>query len=128
MPAQSIEFQAIKKNMAGSNSIRTAFRIPMKNRNNVFLVINGIKYYVIDLSFNGIGISLDDNSLFTIDKVIENCNLHIHDNLFKNLKCKIVQFSKGDLTPLHCGIQLVDLDDITSDKFQKTIRTKLLHK
>ncbi|MCK5684945.1 PilZ domain-containing protein [bacterium] len=121
MNSQSIEFQKIKNDVVVNESIRDSFRIPVEEIHNSIIVINEIQYSVFDISPGGIGFGLKDNSQFSIDEIIENCELNIFDQSFKNLKVKIVHFSKGTTMPLQCGIKWVDLDNQTSDQLNKIV-------
>ena len=86
MNIQSNEFQKIKEDTTSLETVRRAFRVPIEGMENIFLVIRGTKYKIVDISQGGIGIWREDNSVFTIGEIIENCELHIFDHLFKNLK------------------------------------------
>ena len=119
MNGQSIEFQKIKKDVIVDKSIRSSFRVPVEEIQNIKLIINEIQYRVFDISPGGVGFGLKDNSLFSIDEIIENCEFHILDQSFKSLKAKIVHFSKGTVMPLQCGIKWIDLDDESSDQLNK---------
>jgi hypothetical protein len=121
MNSQSIEFQTIKEDINLSETIRTAFRVPVGEVQNVFLVINKIQYSVADISPGGFGICLEDNSMFSVGEIIDNCELHIFDQKFENLKIKIVHFSTGTIMPLQCGIQLVDFKKQSYDQLNKII-------
>jgi c-di-GMP-binding flagellar brake protein YcgR len=125
MNSKSNEFQKIKKDTSSLEITRNAFRIPTEEMENIFLVIRGTKYKVVDISKGGIGIWLEDNPVFTIDETVENCELHIFEHLFKNLKGRIVHFASEETKPRHCGIQWADLDKQSSDQLSEiTLKMK----
>jgi len=121
MNNQSNEFQKNKEDTTSLETVRRAFRVPIEGMENIFLVIKGTKYKVVDISQGGIGIWREDNSVFTISEIIENCELHIFDNLFENLKVRIIHFSPEEKKSLHCGIQWIDIDRLSSDKLSEII-------
>jgi len=121
MNNQSNEFQKTKEDTTSLETIRRAFRIPIEGMENIFLLVRGTKYKIVDISQGGIGIWCEDNSVFTMDEIIENSELHIFDHLFKNLKVRIVHFSPEVEKSLHCGIQWIDIDRLSSDKLSEII-------
>ena len=121
MNNQSNEFQKIKEDTTSLETVRRAFRVPIEGMENIFLVIKGTKYKVVDIAQGGIGIWREDNSVFTIDEIIENCELHIFDHLFENLKVRIIHFSPEEEKSLHCGIQWIELVKQSSDKLSEII-------
>ena len=121
MNNQFNEFQKIKEDTTSLEIVRRAFRVPIEGMENIFLVSKGTKYKVVDISQGGIGIWCEDNSVFTMDEIIENCELHIFDHLFENLKIRIIHFSPEEEKSLHYGIQWIELDRQSSDKLSKII-------
>ncbi len=121
MNIQSNEFQKIKEDTTSLETVRRAFRVPIEGMENIFLVIKGTQYKVVDISQGGIGIWREDNFVFTIDEIIENCELHIFDHLFENLKVRIIHFSPEEEKSLHCGIQWIELVRQSSDKLGEII-------
>ncbi len=123
MNSQSIEFQKIKEDTDSPEIVRHSFRIPVEEMEKIFLVIDKIQYTVFDISPGGIGISPEDNTAFAVDEIIENCELHIFDDLFENLKARIVHCSLGIEMTLQCGIQWIDLDRQSADQLNKIVLT-----
>ncbi|MEN8211086.1 MAG: PilZ domain-containing protein [Thermodesulfobacteriota bacterium] len=123
MNNQSNEFQKIKEDTTSLEIVRRAFRVPIEGVENIFLVIRGTKYKIVDIAQGGIGIWREDNSIFAIDEIIRNCELHIFDHIFKNLKVGIIHFSPEEPKSLHCGIQWIDIDRQSSDKLSEIILT-----
>ncbi len=121
MNNQSNEFQKIKEDTTSLEIVRRAFRVPIEGMGNIFLVIKGTKYKIVDISQGGIGVWCEDNSVFTMDEIIENCELHIFDHLFKNLKIRIIHFSPEVVKSKHCGIQWIDIDRQSADKLSEII-------
>jgi len=121
MNNKSIEFQKNNEDTNSPDITRNAFRIPTEEMENIFLVIRETKYKVVDISQGGVGILLEDSSAFTIDETVENCELHIFENLLKNLNVKIVHFRSRNEKALHCGIQWADIDKQSSDQLSEII-------
>lgn len=120
MNNKSNEFQK-NEDTTALEIVRRAFRVPIEGMENIFLVIRETKYKIVDISQGGIGIWREDNSVFTIGEIIENCQLHMFDHLFENLKIRIIHFSPEEEKSLHCGIQWVDIDRLSSDKLSEII-------
>ncbi len=121
MNNKSIEFQKIKEDTGSLEVTRNTFRIPTEEMENIFLMIRGTKYKVVDISQGGIGILFEDSSTFTTDETVENCELHIFEHLLKNLKIKIVHFRSRTAKTLHCGVQWTDLDKQSSSQLSEII-------
>ncbi len=121
MSSQSIEFQKNNEDIDSSKIVRNSFRIPIESLENIFLVIDKIQYIVFDISPDGIGISPEDNTAFAINEIIENCELHIFDHVFENLKARVVHCSLGSEMTLQCGIQWIDLDRQSADLLNKIV-------
>ncbi|MDA3916013.1 MAG: PilZ domain-containing protein [Deltaproteobacteria bacterium] len=121
MNSKSIEFQKIKENTKSTEITRNIFRIPTEDMEDIFLVIRGTKYKVVDISQGGVGIGLEDNFVFTTGETVENCELHIFKHLLKNLKIRIIHFRTKASKISHCGIQWVDIDKQSSDQLSKII-------
>ena len=125
MNNKSIEFPKDNEDTNSLETTRNNFRIPTEEMENIFLVIRGTKYKVLDISQGGIGILLEDSSTFTIDETVENCELHIFEHLLKNLKVRIVHFRSRKTKTIHCGIQWADLDKQSSDQLSEiTLKMK----
>jgi len=110
MNSQSIEFQKIEDEKGSSKIVRNSFRVPIQEMEKISLKINKIEYKVLDISPGGVAISLEDNSVFTIDEIIDNCELCILDHVFTDLKARVVHSSLGMEMSLQCGIQWIDMD------------------
>ncbi len=121
MNSQSIEFQKIKDDKDSSEIVRNSFRVPIQEMGNISLIINKIQYKVLDISPGGVAISLEDNSVFTIDEIIENCELCILDHVFTDLKARVVHSSLGIEMSLQCGIQWIDIDRQCLDQLKQII-------
>ena len=121
MNSQSIEFQKIKDDKGSSEIVRSSFRVPTQEMGNISLMINKLQYKVLDISPGGVAIGLEDNSVFTIDEIIDNCELCILDHVFTDLKARIVHSSLGIEMSLQCGIQWIDLDMQCLDQLNQII-------
>ncbi len=121
MNSQSIEFQKIKDEKGSSEIVRSSFRVPTQEMGNISLTINKIEYKVLDISPGGVAIGLEDNSVFTIDEIIDNCELCILDHVFTNLKARVVHSSLGIEMSLQCGIQWIDIDRQCLDQLNQII-------
>jgi c-di-GMP-binding flagellar brake protein YcgR len=121
MSSHSIEFQEIQGDKSALEIVRNSFRIPIEDAENVFLAIDKIRYPVFDICPHGIGIIPEDNATFFIDEVIENCDLHIFDQLLKNLKARVIHCSLGEKMSRQCGFQWIDIDRQRLDQLNEIV-------
>ena len=56
MNNKSNEFQKNKEDTTSLEIVRRAFRVQIEGMENIFLVIRGTKYKIVDISQGGIGI------------------------------------------------------------------------
>ena len=121
MKDQSIEFQEIKESSRLPETIRKAFRIPIEDHHKVWVLINNKQYPVLDICSGGIGISLDDDSVFTIDQTIENCELTIFNKSITGLTARIIHSSFSGSEAFHCGIQWKDMKETTASQISMIV-------
>ncbi len=123
MNDQSIDFQKIIEDVTSPEIVRKSFRVPINDadRENVWVVIDEKRYTVCNVSPGGISISLKDNSIFTIDQALLNCELNIFNQSVKDLNGKIIQFSSTRKKDWQCGIQWIDLKKETADQILKIV-------
>lgn len=121
MNSQSIEFDKINQESAIPKIIRKSFRVPIEDSKNVWVVIQGRQYPVKDICLDGIGIVLEEYSLFSIDQTIKNCELTIFNVSIKNLNGRVVHLSLNLGKELQCGIQWVDMEEKAADQISKIV-------
>ena len=121
MSDQSIEFQKTKENIPLPEIVRKLFRIPIEDKENVWVVINGNRYSVLDICLNGIGIALEKESLFTVEQEFLNCELTIFDVLIQNLTGQIVHLTSDKDKNLQCGIHWINMENDTIDQISKIV-------
>ena len=121
MSDQTIEFQKTKENIPLPEIVRKSFRIPIEDKENGWVVINGNRYPVLDICLDGIGIALENDSVFTIEQKLLNCELTIFNELIKNLNGQIVHLTSDQDKNLQCGIQWVDMDETAIDQISQIV-------
>ncbi len=121
MSERSIEFQEIKEDTSIPKIVRKSFRIPIDVKNDVWVVINKNRYSVLDISVNGISISLEKDSGVTTEQALLNCELNIFDVSIKKLKGEIVHLTSSKEGKWRCGVRWIDMGKVTEDKIFKII-------
>ena len=121
MSHQSIEFQKTKENIPLPEIVRKSFRIPIEDTENVWVVINGNRYPVLDICLDGIGIALEKESAFTIEQELLNCELTIFNVLIKNLNGQIVHLTSDEDKNLQCGVQWIDMEKAAIDQISEIV-------
>ena len=121
MNNQSIEFQNIKEDSSSSGIVRKSFRIPIEDKENVWVLINKKRYSVRDISTCGVGILLENNSRFIIEQALLNCEFSIFNVSIKKLNGKIVHLSFDKGGNLQCGIQWIDMEKKIADQISEIV-------
>ncbi|MCD4721498.1 MAG: hypothetical protein K8S13_16795 [Desulfobacula sp.] len=121
MSDQSIEFQKTKENISLSEIVRKSFRVPIEDKENVWVLINKKRYQVLDICLDGIGIALEKDSAFITEQALLNCELNIFNVLIKNLNGQIVHLTSDKDKKLQCGVQWIDLEKGAIDQISEII-------
>ena len=121
MSHQSIEFQKTKENIPLPEIVRKSFRIPIEDTENIWVVINGDRYPVLDICLDGIGIALEKDSVFIIEQELLNCELTIFNVLIKNLNGQIVHLTSDKDKNLQCGVQWRDMEEAAIDQISEIV-------
>ncbi len=121
MSERSIEFQEIKEDTSIPKIVRKTFRIPIEDKEDIWVVINKKRYAVLDISLYGIGITLEKDSTFTIEQALLNCELNAFDVSIKKLKGQIVHLTSSKKGKWQCGVRWIDMEKETEDKILKIV-------
>lgn len=116
MNDRSIESQAIKEDNSLPEIVRKSFRVPIEDKDKVWVIMNENRYRVLDICLNGIGIALDKREPFTIEQVFLNCELNIFNVSINKLSGQIVHLTSTKGKNWQCGIQWIDIKKDTADK------------
>ncbi len=121
MSHQTIEFQKTKENIPLSEIVRKSFRIPIEDKESGWVIINGDRYPVLDICLGGIGIALENDSVFIIEQELSNCELTIFNVVVKNLKGQIVHLTTDQDKNLQGGIQWIDMEAAAIDQISEIV-------
>jgi len=121
MNDQSIDFQKINEDLTSPEIVRKSFRIPILDKENIWVMIDEKRYPVENISLGGICISFKDKSVFTIDQTLLNCELNVFNQSIINLDGQIIQFSSKRKKDWKCGIQWINLNKETADQILKIV-------
>ncbi len=116
MNSQPIAFDKTSKDSLLYKIVRKSFRIPLKDPDIVWVNIEGSKYPIRDICLDGIGITLENPSAFTISQIIKDCELHIGDKTITGLNGRVVHFSLNSGKDWQCGIQWISIADESEKK------------
>ncbi len=119
----------LKQDSAVSDGIRKSFRVPTDDNEDIWVVIDNKKYPVTDICPDGIGIVFRDDPGFTVEQILNNCNLKISNVMIQNLNGRIVHLSSESGRNFHWGIQWVGLEEKTASHLSKIVgkmKTQLL--
>lgn len=122
MNSPSIEFDKVKEDSAIPAIIRQSFRIPVESNPNVGVKIGHVRYPLQDICAGGIGLSIKDKSIFSMDQALDNCELILFDLTIENLKGRVVHVSTIADGEWHYGIQWMDPDAEASAKISSVVR------
>lgn len=121
MNDRSIEFQEIKDYTSLPEIVRKSFRVPVEDKEKVWVVIDKQRYPVLDICLDGIGIALEKNAAFTIEQAVLNCELNVFDTSIKALNGQIVHLTTSKGENWQCGIQWINMEKEASEKILKIV-------
>jgi len=121
MNTQSIEFDNIEEDSSLPDVVRKSFRVPVEDSKKVWVVIHNRRYPVRDICLGGIGIILEDNTVFAIEQTLKNCELYIYNTSIKDLNGRVIHFSSNLEKELQCGIQWIDMKESTASQISKIV-------
>ncbi len=102
-------------------AIRQSFRVPVEHQDNMNVMIDDSAYLVTDISPEGVNIVNKGQKPFTIGKLLENCELNIHDSRIKDLAARIVHCSCSPDKNWNIGIQWINLTDESQQKIASIV-------
>ncbi|MCA1787277.1 MAG: PilZ domain-containing protein [Desulfobacteraceae bacterium] len=108
MNHSTIEFTPVPEDV--DQPVRHFFRVPVKERESIFVLISSISYPVSDLSQEGVGILVENNQAFQIGETLFPCQLHLKDTQLKDMTGKVVHCSVQDSDFWQFGIQWINLE------------------
>ncbi|MEA1967167.1 MAG: PilZ domain-containing protein [Thermodesulfobacteriota bacterium] len=108
---ESIEFQEVTDSLQLTDIVRTSFRIPVKEKTDIFVIIDKISYFLADVSAKGIGISIDSADSFSQGDILSKCELNILGKSMKGLKGEVVHLTPDIDGKWLYGIKWIDLSD-----------------
>lgn len=108
-----------KKNQDTSNIeiTRHVFRQPNQKDTRISLLVHGEPFEVVNISANGIGISLEVGHPFVTGQILDSLTLELEGEIL-NLKGRMVHISPREFL-LIGGIELVDMSGEDQEKFAR---------
>jgi c-di-GMP-binding flagellar brake protein YcgR len=109
MNHSTIEFTPVPEDV--DQPVRHFFRVPVKEKESIFVLISSISYPVSDISQEGIGILVENNQAFHIGETLFPCQLHVKDTQLKDMTGKVFHCSVRDSGFWQFGIQWINLEN-----------------
>jgi len=131
---QNKESRDIQENNTGSplsTIVRKSFRIPLKDKDSFFVIIDGISYPLTDIGPMGICINIKSKDLFSSDLLLSNCDLHLLEKKVIGIDGLVVHCSPGRKGSWLYGIKWQNLDPETEkeiDSIVNGLRDKIFEK
>ncbi len=95
--------------------IRKSFRVPVEN-GDIYLVIKGRRYQVVDISPEGIGILCDKKISFAVAETVDDCELVLPGETIRHLSAKSVHFTGSKSEQWKNGIHWISMDETDQKK------------
>jgi len=121
MNSPSIEFDRIKEESPLPKIVRKSFRVPVEDENNIWVLINNIRYPLQDMCLTGISITVKDSRAFSVDQTLSNCELNYFDMTIKKLNGCIVHMSAASGQDWKYGIEWTGLERKISDQISAMV-------
>ncbi|MFH2093891.1 MAG: hypothetical protein ABIJ31_16145 [Pseudomonadota bacterium] len=109
MNSQPNMFDKVSKDPLLYKIVRQSFRVPVDDPGIAWVKIENIQYPVCDICLDGIGITLEPPSIFSVSQMIMDCELKIADQHITGLNGRVVHFSLNSGRDWQCGIQWIAL-------------------
>ena len=104
-------------------STRSTFRIQVRGRENCFLVIDSIRYRLLDVGHAGVSIAVDAHPSMQVGNYFSSCDLILENNYFENLGASVVHMSPGCDDSWVCGVSLSNICAGSSAKIEACLKT-----
>ncbi|MCP3874363.1 MAG: PilZ domain-containing protein [Desulfobacteraceae bacterium] len=97
-----------KRSNTTKTNLRKEFRFPVQDRDDCWVIIENKKYPLSDLSYSGIGISVQSEVAFQIGEsfgdVLTDCTLNVMECIISGMNCKIAHISPATNDLMVCGL------------------------
>ncbi len=97
---------------------RSSYRVQVRGQKNFFLVIDSIRYRLLDIGHSGVSIAVDCQPALYVDNNFSNCDLLLGQSSFENLDAAIVHMALGSEDTWVCGITLGNICAGMSSKIE----------
>jgi len=111
-----LEIEEIPNEHPDKETGRTLYRMPVQGENNYAVIIDTIKYPLLDVSSGGIRISIKAETSIAAKGTISACELILNEETFGGLQGEVVHYSLDDEGSWVCGIKWLNVDRDTEEK------------
>lgn len=102
--------------------VRSSFRIPIEDSQDIWVKIDNKKYPVKDICLEGIGIVFEDPKDFQVSATKMDCELQLYDTHVTGLHGRIIHFSLNSGQDWQCGIQWIKLEKESAKQIFDAVR------
>jgi len=110
MHGQSLDLNEIMGDSLMGSVQRKHFRIPLNEKEEYTVVINGIVRSLIDISANGICVGMQSGEVMDAGSNLADCELRLKGAIISGLMGEIVHCSLSKDMRMVCGIHWINLD------------------
>lgn len=121
MNSQPINLEEVEKDPLLHKVVRQSFRIPITDSENFWVRIGETQYPIQDVCMDGIGITLEDPSNFTISQVFMDCEIGIKNEIISGLNGRVIHFSLNAGKDWQCGIQWINISKEAEQKLADVV-------
>lgn len=97
---------------------RSSYRVQVRGQKNYFLVIDSIRYRLLDVGHSGVSIAVESHSALCVDNIFANCDLILDLESFENLDATVVHMAPGCEDTWVCGLSLGNISAGMSSKIE----------
>ncbi|WP_261844826.1 PilZ domain-containing protein [Aliamphritea ceti] len=117
----SLEIEQVVEDAESDAVSRKAYRLPLRDKDNYFLEMNGSAYPLLDISVEGACIAILDTPPISADGTKAECKVVLGDQVFEGLQGQVVHTSLDFDGGWICGIHWTDTDELISQSLQQAL-------
>ncbi|MBF0242307.1 MAG: hypothetical protein HQK64_07500 [Desulfamplus sp.] len=112
LQGDSIDIVALDtQSLEPAAKIRKSFRIPIRKKGSVCMIIHGSSFPVEDINAKGSGILMVEDHSFFNGQLLSDCQLVIEEDKFNSVECQIVHISYTQGSQPILGVKWLNMDN-----------------
>jgi len=113
-----LEFEVPEVREKLDERARSSYRVQVRGQKNFFLVVDSIRYRLLDVGYSGVSIAVESQPALYVDNIFSNCDLILGQELFENLDATVVHITPGSEGTWVCGVSLGNICAGMSSKIE----------